>query len=42
MQADTLVVFATEFGRTPTAQENDGRDYCLTDVHGHVMKEFLA
>lgn len=34
---DTLVVFATEFGRTPAAQGNDGRDH-----HPHAFSLWLA
>ena len=34
---DTLVVFATEFGRTPAAQGNDGRDH-----HPHAFSMWLA
>jgi hypothetical protein len=33
----TLVVFATEFGRTPAAQGNDGRDH-----HPHAFSIWLA
>jgi len=35
--ADTLVVFATEFGRTPAAQGSDGRDH-----HPHAFSVWLA
>jgi hypothetical protein len=35
--ADTLVVFATEFGRTPAAQGTDGRDH-----HPHAFSIWLA
>lgn len=35
--ADTLVVFATEFGRTPAAQGTDGRDH-----HPHAFSFWLA
>ncbi|MFO0878166.1 MAG: DUF1501 domain-containing protein [Gemmataceae bacterium] len=35
--ADTLVVFGTEFGRTPAAQGNDGRDH-----HPHAFSMWLA
>ncbi len=34
---DTLVIFATEFGRTPAAQGNDGRDH-----HPHAFSMWLA
>ncbi|HND54309.1 MAG TPA: DUF1501 domain-containing protein [Pirellulaceae bacterium] len=34
---DTLVVFATEFGRTPAAQGNDGRDH-----HPHAFSIWMA
>ncbi len=34
---DTLVVFATEFGRTPAAQGSDGRDH-----HPHAFSIWLA
>ena len=34
---DTLVVFATEFGRTPAAQGNDGRDH-----HPHAFSVWMA
>lgn len=34
---DTLVVFATEFGRTPAAQGTDGRDH-----HPHAFSIWLA
>lgn len=34
---DTLVVFGTEFGRTPAAQGNDGRDH-----HPHAFSMWLA
>jgi hypothetical protein len=34
---DTLVVFATEFGRTPAAQGTDGRDH-----HPHAFSVWLA
>ena len=34
---DTLVVFGTEFGRTPAAQGNDGRDH-----HPHAFSVWLA
>lgn len=34
---ETLVVFATEFGRTPAAQGNDGRDH-----HPHAFSMWLA
>lgn len=37
MLQDTLVVFATEFGRTPAAQGNDGRDH-----HPHAFSVWLA
>jgi len=37
MLADTLVVFATEFGRTPAAQGTDGRDH-----HPHAFSMWLA
>ena len=37
MLKDTLVVFATEFGRTPAAQGNDGRDH-----HPHAFSMWLA
>lgn len=35
--AETLVVFATEFGRTPAAQGHDGRDH-----HPHAFSCWLA
>ncbi len=35
--ADTLVVFGTEFGRTPAAQGSDGRDH-----HPHAFSMWLA
>jgi uncharacterized protein (DUF1501 family) len=35
--AETLVVFGTEFGRTPAAQGNDGRDH-----HPHAFSMWLA
>jgi hypothetical protein len=35
--ADTLVVFGTEFGRTPAAQGSDGRDH-----HPHAFTMWLA
>jgi len=35
--ADTLVVFGTEFGRTPAAQGTDGRDH-----HPHAFTVWLA
>jgi hypothetical protein len=35
--ADTLVIFGTEFGRTPAAQGNDGRDH-----HPHAFSVWLA
>ena len=35
--ADTLVVFGTEFGRTPAAQGTDGRDH-----HPHAFSMWLA
>jgi hypothetical protein len=35
--ADTLVVFGTEFGRTPAAQGTDGRDH-----HPHAFSVWLA
>ena len=34
---DTLVVFATEFGRTPAAQGTDGRDH-----HPHAFSMWMA
>ena len=34
---ETLVVFATEFGRTPAAQGNDGRDH-----HPHAFSIWMA
>jgi hypothetical protein len=34
MLDDTLVLFGTEFGRTPTAQGSDGRDH---NPHGYSM-----
>ena len=34
---DTLVIFATEFGRTPAAQGTDGRDH-----HPHAFSMWLA
>jgi hypothetical protein len=34
---DTLVVWGTEFGRTPAAQGNDGRDH-----HPHAFSMWLA
>ena len=37
MLADTLVVFATEFGRTPAAQGTDGRDH-----HPNAFSIWLA
>lgn len=37
MLADTLVVFGTEFGRTPAAQGTDGRDH-----HPHAFSLWLA
>jgi hypothetical protein len=37
MLSDTLVVFATEFGRTPAAQGSDGRDH-----HPHAFSIWLA
>lgn len=37
MLNDTLVVFATEFGRTPAAQGNDGRDH-----HPHAFSVWMA
>lgn len=37
MLQDTLVVFATEFGRTPAAQGNDGRDH-----HPHAFSVWMA
>jgi hypothetical protein len=37
MLEDTLVVFGTEFGRTPAAQGTDGRDH-----HPHAFSMFLA
>ena len=39
---DTLVLWGGEFGRTPTAEGNNGRDYRLTDVHGRVVEEIVA
>lgn len=33
---DTLVLFGSEFGRMPTAQGPDGRDFRLTDVADNV------
>ncbi|HWB09081.1 MAG TPA: DUF1501 domain-containing protein [Pirellulales bacterium] len=35
--SDTLVIFGTEFGRTPAAQGNDGRDH-----HPHAFSMWLA
>ena len=35
--SDTLVVFATEFGRTPAAQGSDGRDH-----HPHAFSVWMA
>ena len=35
--ADTLVIFGTEFGRTPAAQGTDGRDH-----HPHAFSVWLA
>lgn len=35
--SDTLVVFATEFGRTPAAQGTDGRDH-----HPHAFSVWMA
>ena len=37
MFADTLIVFATEFGRTPAAQGMDGRDH-----HPHAFSVWMA
>ena len=37
MLDDTLVMFVTEFGRTPAAQGNDGRDH-----HPHAFSVWLA
>lgn len=37
MLDDTLVIFATEFGRTPAAQGTDGRDH-----HPHAFSMWLA
>lgn len=37
MLDDTLVIFGTEFGRTPAAQGNDGRDH-----HPHAFSIWLA
>lgn len=37
MLDDTLVIFATEFGRTPAAQGNDGRDH-----HPHAFSFWMA
>src|SRR5205085_6677331 len=37
MLADTLVVFGTEFGRTPAAQGTDGRDH-----HPNAFSMWLA
>ncbi len=37
MLEDTLVIFATEFGRTPAAQGTDGRDH-----HPHAFSIWLA
>jgi uncharacterized protein (DUF1501 family) len=37
MLDDTLVVFGTEFGRTPAAQGTDGRDH-----HPHAFSMWLA
>jgi hypothetical protein len=37
MLADTLVIFGTEFGRTPAAQGTDGRDH-----HPHAFSMWLA
>lgn len=34
---DTLVIFGTEFGRTPAAQGTDGRDH-----HPHAFSVWLA
>ena len=34
---DTLVVWGTEFGRTPAAQGNDGRDH-----HPHAFSMWMA
>jgi hypothetical protein len=34
---DTLVIFGTEFGRTPAAQGNDGRDH-----HPHAFSVWMA
>ena len=34
---DTLVIFGTEFGRTPAAQGNDGRDH-----HPHAFSMWMA
>jgi len=35
--SDTLVIFGTEFGRTPAAQGNDGRDH-----HPHAFSVWMA
>jgi uncharacterized protein (DUF1501 family) len=37
MLDDTLVVFGTEFGRTPAAQGKDGRDH-----HPHAFSMWMA
>jgi hypothetical protein len=37
MLQDTLVIFGTEFGRTPAAQGNDGRDH-----HPHAFSVWMA
>ena len=37
MLDDTLVIFGTEFGRTPAAQGNDGRDH-----HPHAFSIWMA
>jgi hypothetical protein len=37
MLRDTLVIFATEFGRTPAAQGTDGRDH-----HPHAFSVWMA
>jgi len=37
MLEDTLLIFGTEFGRTPAAQGNDGRDH-----HPHAFSIWLA
>lgn len=54
MLKDTLLIWGGEFGRTPHAQNEDGRDHTrltynysgrdfrLTEVHGNVAKEILA